>query len=218
MTRLLFALLLAAGPAVGAEWADTRVSSYDWACMDGETVLSSHQREGTAKAACSNRALKDGKTYFVQGGRYRITASAAAPLASLTATAASILPGTAINLTWDCSNATSATAGGAWGGNLSISGSKAVTPPATGTYSVTCAGPNGDAVVDVLVQVAPWKRVADEGGRYTCRTACAVRYGVAGRWSPPQTFAAGAVVPCSNQQFSDPAPGVAKYCEAMEAA
>jgi hypothetical protein len=156
MTRLLFALLLAAGPAVGAEWADTRVTSYDWACMDGETVLSSHQREGTAKAACSNRALKDGKTYFVQGGRYRITAkldASSAPTAKLTATTASVPPGTLIELAWDCGNATTAAASGAWGGLLSIAGSQSLVPPATGNYTVTCTGAHGVAVADVLVEV-----------------------------------------------------------------
>lgn len=59
--------------AYAAEYQATRVSAFDWQCQDAAgTKVSDHQREGAAVTACANLSLKDGKTRYVQGGRYRI--------------------------------------------------------------------------------------------------------------------------------------------------
>jgi hypothetical protein len=92
-------LLVAIAQHAFADWTGTRESAYDWACIDtdGTTIISSHQREGTAQQACSNLVQKDGKTRYVQGGRYRITSATTPaptpPLSAPTVTAV-IQPGT----------------------------------------------------------------------------------------------------------------------------
>jgi hypothetical protein len=78
---IAISMLVVYGPgALAAAAIDpTRVTAYDWACQDAAgTVLSNHQQQHTAIAACANRALADGKAYFIQGGRYRITVSGSA--------------------------------------------------------------------------------------------------------------------------------------------
>jgi hypothetical protein len=60
---------------VFAQVTSTRTTAYDWQCTNADgTKISDHQREGSAITACANLSLKDGKTRYVQGGRYRITA------------------------------------------------------------------------------------------------------------------------------------------------
>jgi hypothetical protein len=78
---VILLLLLLATPAMAAqEVTSTRTTLYDWQCQDAAGVqVSNHAREGTAITACANKALADGKTYYVQGGRYRITATTAIP-------------------------------------------------------------------------------------------------------------------------------------------
>ena len=77
---LTSSLMLFAFTAHGADITTTRQSVYDWQCQDANGVkVSDHQREGTAIVACANRALADGKTYYVQGGRYRIASTVTAP-------------------------------------------------------------------------------------------------------------------------------------------
>jgi hypothetical protein len=79
--RKLIALLVLLLPAPAfTQVSSTRLTTYDWQCQatDG-TRVSDHQREGAAIVACTNLTLKDGKTRYVQGGRYRLTAPAPAP-------------------------------------------------------------------------------------------------------------------------------------------
>lgn len=60
-----------------AQVSSTRTTSYDWQCQDASGArISDHQREGTAIVACVNAP----NGAYVQGGRYRITKNAAAPV------------------------------------------------------------------------------------------------------------------------------------------
>lgn len=53
----------------------TRLGSCDWACYDENHIqLSCHQGWRKATEACANRALSDGKLYFVYSAQYRIEA------------------------------------------------------------------------------------------------------------------------------------------------
>lgn len=75
----LLALLLATGAHAQAV-TSTRITTYDWRCTDAAGVtISEHQRQDTAIVTCANLVLKDGKARLVEGGRYRITSTAAAP-------------------------------------------------------------------------------------------------------------------------------------------
>jgi hypothetical protein len=221
MARHLALLLLCVGSATAAT-----VTEGPWTLYRGSSIVQPRV-DHKSLAACAAAADKlEPRTYTCRtianvvvklGQSSPVPAPAPVPTARITATAASALAGSAIQLTWDCGNAIGATAGGAWSGALAVSGSKSLTPPATGNYSVTCKGALADAVADVLVQVAPaWMRVAEEGGKFACHIACTARYGVDGRWSPARSFAPGTIVQCSTQQFAtDPAVGVVKRCEVM---
>jgi hypothetical protein len=71
------------------------------------------------------------------------TSAPAAPALSVSPT--SITLGQSATLTWSSSNATACTAMGGWSGAVSLSGSKTVTPAATGTstYSLSCSNASG---------------------------------------------------------------------------
>lgn len=76
-----FALLIAGGlwQAARAQTltAPTRISPYDWACLDANgAVLSNHQRFDTAFVACYNNA----SGVEIVGGRYRIARPTAPPV------------------------------------------------------------------------------------------------------------------------------------------
>jgi hypothetical protein len=75
-----------------------------------------------------------------------------APTASLSANPTSIRAGKSSTLSWSSTNATSCT-----GGNFAASGtsgSAAVTPGVTTTYSITCSGNGGSATAKTTVTVA----------------------------------------------------------------
>lgn len=80
-TILILVGLLAVGGPAYAEVTSTRESAADYLCCDDAacTKATQHQRQDTAITSCINRAAVDGKPRWVQGGRYRITATAAAP-------------------------------------------------------------------------------------------------------------------------------------------
>lgn len=83
----------------------------------------------------------------------------APPELTFTASASSISLGQSATLTWSTLRGTACTPGGAWSGagNLSASGSQAVTPAASGafTYTLTCTGPGGSAAGSVKLTVLP---------------------------------------------------------------
>lgn len=83
----------------------------------------------------------------------------AAPTATLTASAASIVRGNGVTLSWSSQNVTSCTT--SWGGALAsggglavgTSGSETVTPTSTTNYTVICSGTRGSATASVTVTV-----------------------------------------------------------------
>jgi hypothetical protein len=83
------------------------------------------------------------------------------PAVTLKATPATpITSGESVNLTWSSSNAMSCTASSSpaesdWSGPKAMSGSQAVTPPATGmqSYTLSCTGAGGSASASVSVMV-----------------------------------------------------------------
>ena len=83
------------------------------------------------------------------------TATLAAPGVTLTASPTTITLGQSSTLTWSSTDETSCTAGGAWSGSESTSGTQVVTPIATGTtsFTLTCTGASGSANASVTVSV-----------------------------------------------------------------
>jgi hypothetical protein len=77
-----------------------------------------------------------------------------APTVSLSANPASIQPGGSATLTWTSTNATSCTIDQGIG-NVPVTGSVAITPSATTTYTITAIGPGGTATANVTVTVLP---------------------------------------------------------------
>ena len=85
-----------------------------------------------------------------------VTVSIAPPTVTLSANPTSISPGASSTLTWSSANATSCTGTGGWNQNLAISGSMAVTPASTKTYSISCTGPGDTSPVkSATVSVIP---------------------------------------------------------------
>ena len=76
----------------------------------------------------------------------------AVPVVNLSASPSTINQGESI-LSWSSSDATSCTASGGWSGSLATSGSKAVSPTATTSYTITCDGAGGSASASVTVTV-----------------------------------------------------------------
>jgi hypothetical protein len=76
-----------------------------------------------------------------------------APTATLTANPTSLASGSSSTLSWISTHATSCTASGGWNGGKQTSGSEAVTPTATTTYTLSCTGDGGTAQSSVTVTV-----------------------------------------------------------------
>lgn len=84
-----------------------------------------------------------------------VTVSAATkPTVTFSADPASIAAGQSSTLTWSSTNATSCTASGGWSGSEPISGTAAVSPAVTTTYTLSCAGTGGSATASTTVTVA----------------------------------------------------------------
>ncbi len=81
-----------------------------------------------------------------------ITVTGSAPTASLTANPASITAGKSSTLSWSSTNATACTGNGFSTANA-LSGSLAVTPAATKTFSVTCTKGSASATASATVTV-----------------------------------------------------------------
>lgn len=142
---ILAGLLLVGGPAY-AEVTSTRESAADWLCCDDAacTKATQHQRQDTAIVACVNKAA-DGKPRWVQGGRYRITATAAAPQPA---------PGAQLSWTVPLRNTDGTTITGALSYRVEQQAGTSWTPLATVTgTSYTASAPTGC-----------WRVVAIAGG------------------------------------------------------
>jgi len=76
------------------------------------------------------------------------------PTVTITANPTTIAPGSDSTLTWSSSNATSCTATGGWTGTVATSGTLAVAPAATTTYTLSCTGAGGTAQASATVAVS----------------------------------------------------------------
>jgi hypothetical protein len=82
-------------------------------------------------------------------------APAPVPTLSFSASSSTITSGQSSTLTWSSTNATSCTASNGWTGSKPINGSQAVSPTATTTYTLTCAGAGGNMAQSVTIAVIP---------------------------------------------------------------
>ncbi len=93
------------------------------------------------------------------GGSVAQTVSVAvlpAPTLTLAASPTSVPSGSASQLTWNASNATSCTASGSWSGTKATSGSQSTGAlTANGTYTLTCSGGGGTVAQTASVAVLP---------------------------------------------------------------
>jgi 6-phosphogluconolactonase (cycloisomerase 2 family) len=82
-----------------------------------------------------------------------VSAPPAAPTATLTPAASTIVVGSATTLTWSSTNATGCTASGAWSGAKPPSGTETVTPAALGasSYTLSCTGAGGSVAASAAV-------------------------------------------------------------------
>jgi hypothetical protein len=92
-------------------------------------------------------------TWEYVGAQLNAQASAAAPTVTLSASPSSIPSGKSSKLAWTSANATSCSGTGKGFSPSSPSGSLAVSPGVTDTYSVTCTGAGGSASQSVTVAV-----------------------------------------------------------------
>ncbi len=81
------------------------------------------------------------------------SAPAPAPTLNFTASPASIQAGQTSTLTWSSTDATGCTASGAWSGSKPASGSQAVSPSQTATYTLACSGAGGSVTRSATVTV-----------------------------------------------------------------
>ncbi len=80
------------------------------------------------------------------------------PTVTLQASPTFIDQGQSSTLTWSSTNATKVVLAG---DSVAPEGSKAVTPDASTTYSITASGPGGDAATSVRITVSPGSRPAE---------------------------------------------------------
>jgi hypothetical protein len=75
------------------------------------------------------------------------------PSIMLSASPTFITAGNSATLTWSSTNASSCVASGGWSGSKAISGSQAVTPAVSTTYTLTCSGSSSTAQSAVTISV-----------------------------------------------------------------
>jgi hypothetical protein len=136
---------------------------------DGTTSLGSMTLNATGIAVYTTSSLSVGghsitAAYGGDSANGASTSTAAsvtvtavsAPVVTIGVVPASITLGQSAALTWSTTNATSCTASGAWSGGEGTSGTKSVTPTATGSlgYVLTCTGAGGSGNGTATLTVA----------------------------------------------------------------
>jgi len=121
------------------------------------TVVSDTQVKATVPADAQSGAhgVSVSNPQKVSSSPDSFTVTTASKAVTLTANPTAITLGKSATLNWSSSNVSSCTASGAWSGSLATSGSKSVTPSATGTqvYTLTCTGASGSASGSASVAV-----------------------------------------------------------------
>jgi hypothetical protein len=94
-----------------------------------------------------------GRTVLAKSPLITVQASTL-PAVTFSASPAFITSGQSATLTWSSTNTTSCTASGGWSGTKAISGSLAVAPTASTTYTLTCIGASGTATQSTVVSIS----------------------------------------------------------------
>jgi hypothetical protein len=111
-----------------------------------------------------------------------------APTLTFDATPSTIFEGQSTSLVWSSANTIACTASGTWSGGQPTSGSMVVTPAATSTYGLECAGDAGSVSAQATVTVAPNPPLANPStGAHG--SAFHISQGSVGDWlpTPPMT-------------------------------
>ncbi len=154
-------------------------SNREWVDIDGEWFLDSSKvilNDGT-----TSYEIPEDRTAFVGNTNIRVCAGVryttnwtaqiinpvnssnifpftvpvpGAPTVSISANPSSIAASSSSTISWSSTNSTSCTASGGWAGTKGISGSEAVTPGSTTTYTLTCTGSGGSASNSTTVTVS----------------------------------------------------------------
>ncbi|NTW14231.1 MAG: polysaccharide deacetylase family protein [Candidatus Moranbacteria bacterium] len=141
---------IVSGSSSTLTWSSTDATSCaaDWtssAATSGTTSVSP-----TATTTYSMTCTGAGGT-VTKTATVTVTTPNPVPTLTLSANPASIVSGSSSTLTWSATDATSCSAG--WTSSTAISGTASVTPSATTTYSMTCAGAGGTATKTATVTV-----------------------------------------------------------------
>ena len=149
---------LNAGGSATLTWASTNATSCTasgaWSGtqpISGSQVLNNVVTTGTYTLSCTGIGGSASKSVTVT-----VSPNVPAPTVSLNASPANVANGGTSTLTWSSTNATSCTAGGAWSGNKTTSGSQSTGPlSASSTYTLNCTGTGGSASQSATVTVTP---------------------------------------------------------------
>ncbi|HUD07811.1 MAG TPA: spherulation-specific family 4 protein [Candidatus Saccharimonadales bacterium] len=151
--------------------ASDLISSSNWRGYSVKVSLKStaHNLKITDTSAQACRSLYVDDIVF-----YGPTAAAPEPAVSFSATPAAVTTGSASNLTWNSTNASSCKASSAWTGNQPLSGSFSTGAlNTTEMYSLTCSGVGGKATAIATVTVTP---AATASGNPTCQSVIIPAY------------------------------------------
>jgi len=146
-----------------------------------------------------------------------VGATAPAPTLSLTASPASIAPGDSTVLNWNATNADRCSSSEGWTNGNTFSGAYSVTPLATTTYSMVCAGAGGNTVKSVTVTVETQTGITSDSASkvgsysvasYTSGIATSSAYRIPKIWYPTNgtaPYAAVVFIPGFEDSYTDPA-------------
>jgi len=141
-----------AGQSATLTWSSTNASS----CSASEGWSGSRPTSGSqavAPAATTPYILTCMGVGGTASASVLVTVTLLLPTVSLSASPASIAAGESSTLTWSSTDAASCTALGGWSGAKATSGSQAVSPASTTTYTLSCSGAGGTASQGTTVAV-----------------------------------------------------------------
>jgi murein DD-endopeptidase MepM/ murein hydrolase activator NlpD len=145
---------IVAGSSISISWQSTNATScFASGAWSGQKSTSGSENSSpggttTYTLTCSGPggSTTDSKTVTVSG-------SSNPPLVLIDASANVVSSGTQVYLAWASANSTSCSASGGWSGTQGLSGTFAVTPSSTTTYTLTCTGPAGSGSDSVTISI-----------------------------------------------------------------
>lgn len=121
----------------------------------------------TLSSSCTNETVSEGETETCTITNNDIADEPDEPTVSITASRTTIFEGSVndatTTLAWDSTNASSCVASDAWSGSKAVDGEETVTPTATSTYVIECAGAGGTTTDSVIVNFVPEEEPAPAG-------------------------------------------------------